>query len=211
MIELSWLRFFIATVMLSIASYYDLRTREIDDLIWFVFGTIGAFLYMFDWESFSPHVFFWISFSVIVACLLWLCKWYGGADVLAITVLSIILPTYDNVPVPMIVLLIAFVTASTYVIIYNTYRNTKSLIKNKMLFSEINEPYYKKIIAFFVMHEKSNNERFGFCGVDREQHFIFKHSPNTEEFAIGKYVTVTPPLMFFLLIGLMLLMFLAAK
>lgn len=211
MIELSWARFFVAAVMFSIASYYDLRSRKISDWVWVVFGTIGTFLYIFDWESFLPDVFFWISFSVVVACLLWLCKLYGGADVLAIIVLSIIVPTHDNLPIPMTVLLIAFVTASAYVITYNVYRNTKSLIKNKMLFSEVNEPYYKKIIAFFVMHEKSNNERFGFCGVDKEQRFIFKHNPDTEELAVGKYVTITPPLMFFMLIGLMLLMFLADK
>jgi preflagellin peptidase FlaK len=191
--------------MLGIASYYDLRSREVNDIIWIVFGASGAFLYLFDVPILSHITLVGISLGILVSIFCWVLRLCGGADVLCIIALSVILPAHNDIPVAIVVLGIVSVMAAAYVITVNVYKNTKSIILNKTLFSEINESVYRKLAAFFIIHQRTKNEKYGFPAdaiVDGKRKFAFRHDPDTEKFGNGKYVMTTVPLMPFLMISL---------
>jgi hypothetical protein len=203
MIELESLRLLAAASMLSVASYYDLRTREVGDLIWVIFGSCGAILYVFDWNVFFPNAFFGLLCGLTLASLLSALRLCGKADIFAIVALSTILPAYNETPV-VLSALIGFFLASTYSVADNICKNTSSIIRGTGLFSEIKEPAYRKILAFFVMHKRADNERHGFSGISQENKFVFKHDHDAERFLATDYVTSTMPLMPFFLGGLIL-------
>lgn len=191
--------------MLGIASHYDLKSREVNDIVWIVFGTSGAFLYLFDVPILSHITLVGISLGILTSIFCWVLRLCGGADVLCIIALSVILPAYNDIPVAIIVLVIASAMSATYVIAFNVYKNTKSIILNKTLFSEINESVYKKLVAFFIIHQRTKNEKYGFPAdlvVDGKRKFVFRHNPDTEKFGNGKYVMTAVPLVPFLMIGL---------
>jgi preflagellin peptidase FlaK len=191
--------------MLGIASYYDLKSREVNDIIWIVFGASGTFLYLFDVPILSHITLVGISLGILTPIFCWVLRLCGSADVLCIIVLSVILPANNDIPVTIVVLVIASVMAAVYVITVNVYKNTKSIILNKTLFSEINESVYKKLAAFFIIHQRTKNEKCEFPAdsvVDGKRKFAFRHNPDTEKFGNGKYVMTTVPLMPFLMISL---------
>ncbi len=207
MIEIILLRVFIVIAMLGIASYYDLKSREVNDMIWIVFGASGAFLYLFDVPVLSHMALVGISLGILVPAFCWVLRLCGGADVLCIIALSVILPAYNDIPVAIVVLIIVAVISAVYVITVNVYKNTKSIILNRTLFSEINESVYKKLVAFFIIHQRTKNEKHGFPAdvvVDGKRKFVFRHNPDIEKFGNGKYVITTVPLMPFLMISLIL-------
>ncbi|MEW6043492.1 MAG: prepilin peptidase [Thermoproteota archaeon] len=203
MIEFESLRFIVAISMLIVSSYYDLKTRVVSDLIWVVFGTGGVSLYMFDWSSFFPDAFFGLLCGLVLISLLAVLRLCGKADILAIAALSTTSPVYNETPT-VLASLSGLLLASAYSIASNICKNANMIIKGTRLFSEIKEPNYKKVLAFFVMHGKTNNERYGFSGVNQENKFTFRHNPDTEKFTSATYVTVAIPLMPFLLGGMIL-------
>ncbi|MFY9299721.1 MAG: A24 family peptidase [Candidatus Nitrosotenuis sp.] len=197
-------RIFVVFGMLAAASYYDLRVRKVNDMLWVVFGSVGVFLYFFDWPS--PSMLMWAALEVSVAFSCWKLRLFGGADVLALVTLSVILPIHDGAPVMMIVLAIALVLASSYAVSVNSYRNLRTLIRNGKLFEELDESCHKKLIAFFLLHQRNDGES-GFAAeavIDGRRRFVFRHDPDHESFGNCRYVTVAFPLMPFLLLGMVL-------
>jgi preflagellin peptidase FlaK len=189
--------------MFCAASYYDLRSREINDLLWIVFGAAGVFLYVFDEFNFSIIPLTGLEF--LVAFLCWILRLCGGADVLALTTLSVIFPVYEQIPVTIIVLAIALVIALSYTITNNSCRNLKSLVRNREIFAEIDEPLYKKLAAFFLIHKRNENEGCEFSAeaiIYGKRKFVFRHNPDHEAFGNGIYVITTLPMMPFLLVSL---------
>jgi preflagellin peptidase FlaK len=81
--------------MLSFASYKDIKTREISDLVWIIFGTAGLILNIYEFYSGTlglipllVAVGFSIGFAIITGYL----GLFGGADLLAIVVIGILNP-----------------------------------------------------------------------------------------------------------------------
>jgi len=203
--ETELIRVFIALVMLGTASYYDVRAREVNDLLWIVFGAAGAFLYVFDMHSFSIVTVISVGLGLFVAFLCWVLRLCGEADVLSLITLSVILPSYEQVPVTMVVLVIASIMAFSYALTNNFYRNLKSLITNRKLFTDMDEPFYKKLAAFFLIHKRNENDEYKFSAetiIEGKRKFVFRHEPNSEMFGAANYVTTTLPLMPFLLVSL---------
>ncbi|MGQ0772251.1 MAG: hypothetical protein ACT4NT_05740 [Nitrososphaerota archaeon] len=144
--------------------------------------------------------------GILASVFCWVLRLCGGADVLCVIALSVILPAYNDIPVAIIVLAIAATLSAAYVIASNIYKNTKSIIVNKTIFPEIDEPVYKKFAAFFIIHQRAKNEKHGFPAdsmASGKRKFIFRHNPDTEKFGNGKYVMSAVPMMPFLMIGLM--------
>jgi preflagellin peptidase FlaK len=201
--EIELIRVLVAFTMLGAASYYDVRSREINDLLWVVFGAAGAFLYVFDAFSFSITTAIWAGLTLFVAFLCWMLRLCGDADVLALVTLSVILPSHEQVPATIVVLVIASAIAFSYALTNNVYKNLKSLITNRELFADMDEPFYKKLVAFFIIHAR--NRKFEFSAetmIDGKRKFVFRHEPNSETFGNSNYVTTALPLMPFLLISL---------
>jgi hypothetical protein len=180
------------------------KSRKVNDVVWIIFGIAGTSLYFFD-TPVSFVTFVWMIFGCIVAGGCWKLHVYGGADGLSIITLSIVLPAYNHIPISICVLLASFVLSSSYIITSNIFRNTRSLILNEKLFSEISEPVYKKMLAFFIVHRRSRNEKYRFAAesiVDGKRKFVFTHDPDSERFGNTKYVTSSVPMMPILLGGL---------
>ncbi len=197
-------RVFATFTMLGVASYYDLKSREVNDMVWIVFGVIGAVLYVFDAPSFSVNVIA-TGFGLYVAFLCWRLQLCGGADVLSLVTLSVILPTYRHIPATVAVWVIGLTIAFSYAIMSNIYRNLRTYIAGQELFAEFDDSWYKKLAAFFLIHKRTEGEKYGFAAeavIDGKRKFIFKHKIDSETFGNERYVTAALPTMPFLLVGL---------
>ena len=154
-------RIVVLIAMLGAASYFDVKTRKIPDVLWLVFGGFGVILYVFDWQSVTSYHILSIIVVAAMALLLYLYKLTGTADVFAILGIAVILPvSYGFVMVPIAILVGAGIAAAVLVTSYNVILNLLDLIKNKELFSKFAEPRHRKILALFITHRKRRWEKF---------------------------------------------------
>jgi preflagellin peptidase FlaK len=89
------MRTLLAFLMLSIGSYNDIRTREIHDIVWLVFGGagLGLDLYELFLGSLSlTQLLVSVGFMSILMAVFGFFKLFGGADLLAFIALSLIHP-----------------------------------------------------------------------------------------------------------------------
>ncbi|HET7336938.1 MAG TPA: prepilin peptidase, partial [Candidatus Nitrosotalea sp.] len=87
--DVTTVRIFLALLMLSIASYTDIKKREIDDRIWMIFGGLSVVMLIFVPDL--SHSLVTIGISLIVApiaLLVWRIGFFGGADAFALIVLA---------------------------------------------------------------------------------------------------------------------------
>jgi len=101
--SLHLVRALLATGMLTYAAYEDIRTREVHDLVWIIFGVPGIILDLFqlsqgslDWRSFILS----LTISLIFSALALVAHLFGEADVLAIITLTILHPVYPTIHKP---------------------------------------------------------------------------------------------------------------
>ena len=92
---LDYLRTGICLAMLVYASYRDLKTREIHDLVWIIFAAIG--LTMDGYEIIMgtlaiQQLAIAVGFMIVIGALLSFLKLFGGADILAFITLVAIQP-----------------------------------------------------------------------------------------------------------------------
>ncbi len=98
-------RILLSVAMLGYASWVDLKTREIYDLVWIVSGIAGLFLSLYEvylGEMTLIGLAFPVLFSAALSVLLGRIGLFGGADVWAFIVLSIIHPTRPGYPWPLL-------------------------------------------------------------------------------------------------------------
>ena len=147
--------------MLGAASIFDVRTRKIPDVIWMIFGGMGAVLYIWDYGDVTYEILTMIVTGAI-AILVFMYRIAGIGDVFAILSIAIILPVhYGFVMMPITVLVASFLLVIIFVIMYNASLNVSDMIRSrKLIFSEFNEPKYRKAFAFLSTHRKRKYERF---------------------------------------------------
>ncbi|MDH3203703.1 MAG: A24 family peptidase [Nitrosopumilus sp.] len=158
------LRIVLFVSMLGIAGICDVKSREIPDVIWLIFGGIGAALYIWDYDDgmTSYHVIA-IFTSVFVGIMLWRWKIAGSADAFAILAMAVILPVhYEFVMMPIMILVTAFLLVVILVILYNVSLNISDIIRSRKMnvFFEFSEPKHKKVFAFLTIHKKRKYEKF---------------------------------------------------
>jgi preflagellin peptidase FlaK len=88
-------RILFSLVMLSYTSWIDLRTREIYDLIWVVFSTIGLLINLYEVYVGTLTLLglaFPVLFSVILSAVFGYIGLFGGADVEAFIALALLQP-----------------------------------------------------------------------------------------------------------------------
>ena len=179
-IETTAIRILLLVLMLGIASIFDVKTRKIPDVVWMIFGGLGTILYVFD------DVTFYEILSMVttgtIAILLYLYKITGTGDVFAIISMAVILPVhYGFVMMPIAVLAVSFFLVVIFVILYNVSLNVSDMMQSKKkIFSEFNEPKYRKIFAFFTIHRKRRFERFV---IPAEKSISI--TPNTKSFVLS--------------------------
>jgi hypothetical protein len=199
------IRVVVAISMFAVAAFFDVKERKIHDIVWLAFGGMGAALYAFEFPDIIDVVSVVVGISL--ASTFWFFRLYAGADALALISLSVILPTYHGFIIPLSMVVIATAISVIYGIAYNIAANSKTfLYDNKKIFEEFDEPIYRKIAAFFLIHKKTKNEKFVFPAektVSGRRKFRFRYDPDDEFSKDEMYVSLAMPLTLFFLIGLL--------
>jgi len=203
------IRIMFALAMLVSATIIDIRSREISDLMWIVFGAISVVLLFFE-----PNVIeaaFGVGFSLIVAPLvlvLWRFGLFGGADALGLIVLSALAPmaTLSESPVSPFTILVNSALLSVSPMIVNFIRNSILVLRKEDIFHDFDEPKSKKIFAMFLGY-RSKNPKYSFSletqvGKKKRLNIALHHS-DTAEYCTTPDTWVTPglPYMIFILGG----------
>ena len=165
MFDINSIRIILAVLMLGIASYTDIRKREIDDRIWMIFGGLSAVMLFLTPNIFDSlrtvGIFLIIAPAVII---IWRIGFFGGADAFALIVLASLAPgsTFTESQINPFTTLTNTVLLSIIPVVVNMLRNVLSLIRHEDIFKDFeNETRKNKIIAMFIGH-RSKNPRFSF-------------------------------------------------
>lgn len=214
--EFEIIRATIAVGMMAVATYYDVKTRYVDDRVWvFGLGTFAAtslvFIFVFGTniqELISPLNIIGMMSGMGIAFTGWIMKFkgmgYATGDFFGLLTLFAILPSFYGIVIPILVIIISCLFSVSITLGTNLRIN----IKSKNLFSEFDEPIYKKILAYFIIHKKIENEKFTFPAeimISGKRKFQFRHEPDAQEFTTEikeVYVCTTTPMMMSILAGL---------
>ncbi|MDE1763883.1 MAG: hypothetical protein KGH88_06530 [Thaumarchaeota archaeon] len=194
-------------VMLSVASYSDIKRRHVSDIVWLIFGGIGAATYIFDPPSHDAILYIVCGIAIAIACLR--IRMVGQADCLALVALAVTFPVFVDIPVVPLVAVATPVLASVFSLCYNLSCNISDLVFGR-LFSGICEKPHRKALAFILLHRKRKYEKFVFQAQDGCR-FVFSFRKTTGcKFAddFEGYVGSAVPLMPFMLAALVMMLFL---
>lgn len=200
------IRIFVAISMLGLASFLDLRKREISDMLWICYGIIAGVLLLFDPNFFKEITI--VGFSLIIsplALLAWRLGLFGGADAFALIVLAGISPMatiFGNTVTPFTTLTNAAILFLVPLLI-NMLRNIRSILKKDNIFEGFDESTIKKICAMFIGY-KAKNSKFSFAiekfnGIHKKFDLSL-HNAETAEFCTTQNTWVTPGIPYLLLI-----------
>ena len=208
-IDILHIRILFALAMLGTATIIDIRSREISDLIWIVFGVISGILLFLE-----PNIIeaaFGVGFALIVAPLvliLWRFGLFGGADALGLIVLSALAPMAtlsDSVVSPFSVVVNSALLSVTPMAV-NFIRNSILILRKEDIFHDFDETTSKKIFAMFLGY-RSKNPKYSFSletQVGKKKRLnIALHNSDTAEYCTTPDTWVTPglPFMIFILGG----------
>jgi preflagellin peptidase FlaK len=206
---LDQIRIVLALTMLGVATASDIKKREINDIIWIVFGAIAAILIPFA-TNLNGELFE-IGISMIVApiaIIIWRFGLFGGADAFALIVLAALTPSLTLVEgtiTPFTVLTNA-VILSVVPMLVNVVRNAILLAKKQNIFEGFDETPSRKILAMFIGY-RAANPKFGFSieqqvGSHKKLNLSLQHAEYAE-FCDKKDTWITPgiPYMIFIFAG----------
>lgn len=180
-------RIFSALVMLSIATTIDVWKREINDILWIVFGAISVVLIFFEPNMTASLINIGISLIVApIALLIWRIGIFGGADALGLIVLAALAPQLSfsgNTVTPLTTLTNAAII-SVAPILLNLVRNLFAVFRHKNIFEGFEETRLKKISAMFLGY-RAKNPKYSFTiekveGNHKKIDFSFHHAENTQ-------------------------------
>ena len=200
------IRILSALVMLSIATTIDIWKREINDVLWIVFGAISVVLIFFEPNITNSVVNTGISLIIApVALLIWRVGIFGGADAFALIVLAALAPQLSlsgNTVTPLTTLTNA-VIISIVPIFLNLFRNLIAISRHENIFEGFEETRLKKISALFLGY-RAKNPKYSFSierieGNHKKIDFSFHHAENTE-FCNKPNTWVTPGMPYILYI-----------
>jgi preflagellin peptidase FlaK len=156
------IRILLSLLMLIYTSYIDIKTREIFDIIWIIFGSFGFILSIFEIISGSLTLLSFlipVVFSIIVSVVLGYFGLFGGADVEAFIALSLLNPVSPRGYTPLlnIVSVIfplsffsnAAITGASFSLVLLS-RNLLLVVRGKNLFMNHEDPWWKKIIVIIT-------------------------------------------------------------
>jgi len=160
---LDWIRTLFGLIMLSFGSYKDIKTREIHDIVWLVFGGSGLLLDIYELFLGSlslTQLLASIGFMSLLMLLFGYFKLFGEADLLAFVALSLIhpiAPRYLLIYWRWVPPLFAFTLVSNTALvgifspIIILSRNIFSISKGVDLFQSLEGvPFWKKIVLLFT-------------------------------------------------------------
>lgn len=211
MLELATLdqiRIVLAIAMLGIATVSDIRKREINDIIWVVFGAIGAILIPFAGNLNDELLKIGISMIIApIALIIWRFGLFGGADAFALIVLAVLAPnmTLGGTITPFTVLTNA-VLLSVVPLFINATRNAILVARKVDIFEGFDETRKRKVLAAFIGY-RAANPKFGFSieqkNGKRKKLKLSMHHAEHAAFCEKKDTWITPgvPYMIFIFAG----------
>ncbi|MGI0041781.1 MAG: A24 family peptidase C-terminal domain-containing protein [Nitrosopumilaceae archaeon] len=173
--------------MLSIATTMDIWKREINDILWIVFGAISIVLIFFEPSITNSIINVGISLIIApVALLIWRFGIFGGADALGLIVLAALAPQLslsENIVTPFTILTNAIIISITPIFL-NLIQNLIAIARHKNIFDGFEETRLKKIFAIFLGY-RAKNPKYSFAiekieGTRKKIDFSFHHAENTE-------------------------------
>ncbi|MBM3898369.1 MAG: hypothetical protein FJ358_07610 [Thaumarchaeota archaeon] len=208
-------RIVIALVMLGIASYLDVKSREVPDRFWIPFFAIGAILTSYDFYlSTSGYDILQLAVAIgLTSGLSWAVYFlhlYGGADAKALTTLSILFPIYSSAATfHGFGALTAFTNAillSALLPIFFLLLNAFKIAKGEKIFQDFDDGKASKIKAAILGTRRKHAGRFDYSlekTVDGKRRFNISLGKIDEDFATGSDIWVSPgiPLLVFVLLG----------
>ncbi len=209
LIDLNHLRIVLAIGMLGYASYTDVTKREINDLVWIIFGALAVVLIIF--EPNLSEVLVNIGISLIVApvvLIIWRIGFFGGADAFAIIVLAALVPqiTFSDGMITPFTILTNAVLISIIPLFLNFFRNLIEIAKKNDIFEGFKEPIGKRIMAMFLGY-RAKNPKYGFsiekkAGKNKKLNLVL-HNAEYAEFCTTPNTWITPgvPYMLFITAG----------
>jgi len=125
----SYLRKILCLIMLTISSYEDFKTREVDDKIWLIFSPLGIIITLFEFFlkfiDFSYLILYFISIVIttIISIIIYYLKFVGGADSKALISISLLDPINlnENTIHPFTPIIVLMDTLITFLIVPNFY------------------------------------------------------------------------------------------
>lgn len=156
-------RLLLSLTMLGYTSWIDLRTREIYDLVWVVFGALGFILAIYDVYTGSLTMLGFVIpvvFSAVLSIILGYFGLFGGADVEAFIALAILnpLPPRRMEPLLGVVSVIyplslfsnSALAGASFAVVLLAW-NTASVIRGKTLFeSHTSDTVWRKLVVMFT-------------------------------------------------------------
>lgn len=206
MFEISNIRILSALIMLSIATTIDIWKREINDILWIVFGAISIVLIFFEPSITNSIINIGISLIIApIALLIWRFGIFGGADALGLIVLAALAPQLSlsgNTVTPFTTLTNAIIISITPIFL-NLIRNLIAISRRKNIFEGFEETRLKKIFAVFLGY-RDKYPKYSFAiekieGNRKKIDFSFHHAENTE-FCDKSDTWVTPGIPYILYI-----------
>jgi len=159
--EIYYVRYAVAIICFTIASWQDYKTREISDWIWISMVIVGLPLLIYEatvkwWTIWVNMAIISIMFSILIGLATYKLDLFGGADSKAIMALSILIPvmpeelsiklgTHGITPISTFnnSILISIIYAA-YLLMKNTYR----VVMGERIFQGLErESLFKKLLA----------------------------------------------------------------
>ena len=181
------IRILSALIMLSIATTIDVWKREVNDILWIIFGAISVLLIFFEPSMTNSIINIGVSLIVApIALLIWRVGIFGGADALGLIVLAALAPQLSlsgNTVTPLTTLTNAAII-SVAPIFLNLIRNLIAISRHKNIFEGFEETRLKKISAMFLGY-RAKNPKYSFTiekveGNNKKIYFSFHHAENTQ-------------------------------
>jgi len=233
-IDFELIRILIAAGMLGGASFFDLRKREVSDLLWVFFGIVALAVYAMEFAFDGTFDLFTMAVPILIAVgvsfAIYKSGLFGGADALALITLAVILPTFSGGfverffpagsafllhPIAPLVVLSNAVIFSLSQIGFNLVRNVVYASRNQgKLFEGLDhESVGKKMFAVIIGYRTISKPEYAFPieqTVDGRRQFSFvPNNAETTEYESRQNVWVTAgtPFLAFMLAGFIAMLF----
>lgn len=199
------IKFLIFLGFLSFASIQDIKSRYVSDKIWIIAGVALVPIILFELITGRFDLFATILsvlFAVAIVYPLNRIGFLGGADVFAIVLLALYMPTLEGnlLALPVIAVVANASALSLAGVCINLSRNISMILRSRDVFRGFEaEPTHRKIVALFLGYRPQEVKGLYLpmeINENGTRRFNFVIGRASSDFAKGRDIWVTPALPF---------------